>query len=720
MTASSAPDRYTGTCEGFVEEVVRRLDVGDLTTPLVTIGTGRTRFAPVLHVWLITQRRPDLERLIVEVPLANAAARVMELLRRVGDGAVSDAHGFRRLLARGGDRSRRRDRSAVIFDLLYAALQLAAAESVGDDVTIGEMRPSDALLHIAALARSVLADSSEADSHVTHFMVHAAAFLCSRADVSWEDFEEAVQDRLDLWGEDPTDAAIIRHAVVNLGLTVAGQPTDDREYDAIRDGRRAIGEGQEAEVVMADWCRSMGWRRTDRLVQILAPHLRRPLHDYVLGLVEDLERQDRERVARDLGFLDSLGRPLVRGERAVDRVRLQFPGGSGIGRSCLLYEGAGRRVAVDFGGIDHNRLPSWTPEILDLDAVLITHAHHDHIGGLLALYEQFGYRGPWYASAVTIRCVELAVEDSLKLQQVVDSDAARDESRLQELMDAATPIPNSGVFDVGDLRVHAFPSGHVPGSVQFLFEAKTGSGTHRTMVSGDINPGRCLSVEGLELPSASVRALIDVLVVEGTNAYRADAIVDGPTGGEALRAEIRAQVRRPVLVPTMSLGRAQEVIAALGETEWRVGVYGLAARMTAAIGAPLPSNITLVSTRAKRTRRDEYDVLIASAGCLQGGPSKWFWESSTWDPPVILTGYLFPGTPAHARQHEFPIVRFSGHASSADWRSYVSAFPVAERFLVHYPGLREAARSDGFTVPRPGRIYEFSAKRVKPSLSVRH
>src|SRR5690606_18185949 len=104
--------------------------------------------------------------------------------------------------------------------------------------------------------------------------------------------------------------------------------------------------------------------------------------------------------------------------------------------------------------------------------------------------------------------------------------------------------------------------------------------------------------------------------------------------------------------------------------------------------------------------RERYDVLVASAGCLQGGPSRYFWGESGWNLPVILTGYLFPGTPAHAHAAEWPVVRFSGHASKRAWGEYVGRFPQARKVLVHYPGARRDGEAAGFLLPRVARVYE--------------
>ena len=52
--------------------------------------------------------------------------------------------------------------------------------------------------------------------------------------------------------------------------------------------------------------------------------------------------------------------------------------------------------------------------------------------------------------------------------------------------------------------------------------------------------------------------------------------------------------------------------------------------MTQAVMRSLASNIHFDVPRPDVVGRNEYDVLVASAGCLQGGPSRVFYEKKDW------------------------------------------------------------------------------------------
>ncbi len=139
-------------------------------------------------------------------------------------------------------------------------------------------------------------------------------------------------------------------------------------------------------------------------------------------------------------------------------VRITFLGGLGeIGRNCACIEQSGRIVVLDCGimfpdpdmpGIDLV-LPdfSWLRDRADrVDAVVLTHGHEDHTGGLAFLLRDLSV--PVYGSALTLGLAANRVEES-------------------GLSDRATFIPVAdgerrtiGPFDVEFIPVtHSVPQG---------------------------------------------------------------------------------------------------------------------------------------------------------------------------------------------------------------------------------------------------------------------
>jgi len=80
------------------------------------------------------------------------------------------------------------------------------------------------------------------------------------------------------------------------------------------------------------------------------------------------------------------------------------------------------KVLVDCGlfqGSHDLKQRNWEPFPIpphELDAVVITHAHTDHIGWLPRLVAQ-GYAGPIYATPATIELCRISLPDSGRLQE---------------------------------------------------------------------------------------------------------------------------------------------------------------------------------------------------------------------------------------------------------------------------------------------------------------
>ncbi|MFC6661041.1 MBL fold metallo-hydrolase [Deinococcus multiflagellatus] len=134
-----------------------------------------------------------------------------------------------------------------------------------------------------------------------------------------------------------------------------------------------------------------------------------------------------------------------------------------------------------------------------LDAVILTHAHLDHVGRLPLLVQR-GYRGPVYCTAPTAALAETVLLDSARLQ--VDGyrhDLRRarrqghaDDTVLPPLYEEADVHRALALLrpslDFGDtqriagVRVTPERAGHILGSAYLLLEGSEG----RLIMSGDL------------------------------------------------------------------------------------------------------------------------------------------------------------------------------------------------------------------------------------------
>ena len=109
-------------------------------------------------------------------------------------------------------------------------------------------------------------------------------------------------------------------------------------------------------------------------------------------------------------------------------MQIQFLGGaSGVGATCQRVALGGRSLLVDAGvRVDRaDRLPDLAAlDGAPLDAILITHAHADHIGALPLVAARYPAT-PIYASPPTIRLMEVMLGDAVRVMAAVKPAAAR-------------------------------------------------------------------------------------------------------------------------------------------------------------------------------------------------------------------------------------------------------------------------------------------------------
>jgi predicted metal-dependent RNase len=135
-----------------------------------------------------------------------------------------------------------------------------------------------------------------------------------------------------------------------------------------------------------------------------------------IGVAEAAERKK---------FLVNIGKKICQPSPGSEWIRLVSLGGfREIGRSCLLVQSSNSKVLIDVGVNTATTDPTRAYPYLnimgfsvkDLDAVVISHGHMDHMGFLPYLFA-YGYDGPVYCTPPTRDLMILLQQDYINLMK---------------------------------------------------------------------------------------------------------------------------------------------------------------------------------------------------------------------------------------------------------------------------------------------------------------
>lgn len=275
-------------------------------------------------------------------------------------------------------------------------------------------------------------------------------------------------------------------------------------------------------------------------------------------------------------------------------MRITFHGATRqVTGSAHLLEIGDRRILLDCGLFDSNRLEPDSPnrrmtfDPRSLDAVIVSHAHNDHIGRLPCLV-RYGYNGPIYCTAATADILGVMLRDSARIQRE-DARNGNQPGRFRGNSSdpapadvLAPPAPLEPLFDLADVewviesirrtaydetfevvpgvRLTFRDAGHILGSALVQLDYQEGGRDRRFLFTGDLGRRNM----GL-LPDPTVVRDIDILVSESTYGHREldpyDKLLK-QLHAIVLRAH-RLQSR--IVIPAFSLGRTQRMVYCLQE-----------------------------------------------------------------------------------------------------------------------------------------------------------
>lgn len=251
-------------------------------------------------------------------------------------------------------------------------------------------------------------------------------------------------------------------------------------------------------------------------------------------------------------------------------VRLTFLGAARTvtGSKYLLETGASK-VLIDAGlfqGLKELRERNWQDLPIaasDIDAIVLTHAHLDHVGYLPRIVAQ-GFRGRVFCTAGTQELCRIVLPDSGRIQEedadnanrhgfsrhkpalplYGEADAFRAVSQLQPV-GYERPMPVAAGVEVDFIN-----AGHLLGSAY----ARLRTNGHTILFGGDL--GR---FDRPVLPDPTMVEEADYLLVESTYGNR---VHDEDDEGAKLADVIKSTAERGgrVIIPAFAVGRVEELL----------------------------------------------------------------------------------------------------------------------------------------------------------------
>jgi metallo-beta-lactamase family protein len=223
---------------------------------------------------------------------------------------------------------------------------------------------------------------------------------------------------------------------------------------------------------------------------------------------------------------------------------------------CGLFQG-GRKLRE----LNWDKFPM---PLKDLEAVVLTHAHLDHIGYLPRLVQQ-GFKGPIYCTEATAELAKILLLDSGKLQEE-EAEYARKKgysrhenpqplytkADAEAVFPQFVPQPFEHPFSIHPaVTVTFFHAGHILGAsiVKFLIQGE--HQTKRLVFSGDLGRYK----DPLLFPPTRIPKA-DILWIESTYGDRKSSVLKPE---EELARAIRDTFDRGglVIIPAFAVGRTQ-------------------------------------------------------------------------------------------------------------------------------------------------------------------
>lgn len=461
----------------------------------------------------------------------------------------------------------------------------------------------------------------------------------------------------------------------------------------------------------------------------------------------DIRRYRKEMADDRKSLLRKFGTRIYRPKRSgVPWVRVTALGSyREVGRAMHLVTTNESKILIDCGAKpttnrDETQPFFSAPELLpldNLDAIVITHAHVDHIGMLPVLFK-YGYRGPVYCTPPTRDLMTLLQIDYIKVAQAEGNDPPYSKADIQECIKHTVDIDWGDKTDIApDVKITLENAGHILGSSSVYAQIGEGNSEHKLLFSGDIKYEKSWLFD-----AATVRfPKVDTLVIESTYGGPQNIQPTRQQASHELQDLIIDTLNRggKIFSPVFAVGRSQEVMIAIDElfksgkvkpvTVWLDGMISEATAIHSSHpnflnrelrkqllkgGEHNPFNSPWFKQVESHKQRESIlldtnsCIVLATSGMMTGGPIVEYFKHWAPEPgnTLCFVGYQASGTLGRRLQDghaQVPLMDrgqtlmievncnmviidgFSGHSDRNQLMDYVAALhPTPRKIICHH------------------------------------
>ncbi len=306
----------------------------------------------------------------------------------------------------------------------------------------------------------------------------------------------------------------------------------------------------------------------------------------------------------------------------------------------------------------------------EIDAVVFTHAHADHIGLYPRLVRE-GFAGPAYATPPTADLIPVMLSDSVQLIAVeagkCNEEPPYSKEDIEPSLKLLKRVEYEEHFKVGPAEIILHNAGHIVGSASVEISA----GGKRVLFTGDMGRSPAALVPERVAPKG-----VDVLITESVYGNRTHKSLE--EGVAVLKKALQSTAEKGgvLLIPAFSLERTQIILHAIDE----LYAKGDAERIPVYMDSPLAAKVSDVYREHADYLRDDIKselkagkdpfafpslsvtvskesshgidsapqpkVIVAGAGMSHGGRIRHHEAQYLGDPKttLLLVGYQVPGS----------------------------------------------------------------------------